>query len=93
MSWFNKLFPSKIRTNDNKKKSIPEGLWTKCQACNAVLFRAELERNCDVCPKCDFHNRISARKRLDIFLDKDIREEIGAHLEPIDRLKFKDTKK
>jgi acetyl-CoA carboxylase carboxyl transferase subunit beta len=93
MSWFHKLFPSKINANDNKKKSIPEGLWTKCQACNAVLFRAELERNCDVCPKCDFHNRISARKRLDLFLDKDIREEIAAHLEPIDRLKFKDTKK
>lgn len=92
MSWFQKLFPSKIRT-EVKKKSIPEGLWTKCQACQAVLFKADLERNLDVCPKCDYHNRISARKRLDQFLDKDVREELGTDIEPKDRLKFKDTKK
>jgi acetyl-CoA carboxylase carboxyl transferase subunit beta len=93
MSWFKKLLPSKIRTTENKKKSIPEGLWTKCLACGAVLFRAELERNLDVCPKCDYHNRISARARLDQFLDKNIREEIGTNIEPQDKLKFKDTKK
>ena len=93
MSWFHKLFPSKIIATENKKKSIPEGLWTKCNACTAVLFRAELERNLDVCPKCEYHNRIGARRRLDIFLDKEGREELGAHLEPVDRLKFKDTKK
>jgi len=93
MSWFNKLFPSKILSNENKKVSIPEGLWTKCQACSAVLFRSELERNCDVCPKCDFHNRISARRRLDLFLDENGREEIAADLAPVDKLKFKDTKK
>ncbi len=93
MSWFQKLLPSKIRASASKKKSIPEGLWTKCQSCSAVLFRAELERNLDVCPKCDYHNRISARTRLDQFLDKDIREEIGSTIEPQDKLKFKDTKK
>lgn len=93
MSWFNKLFPSKIHPSSNKKKSIPEGLWTKCQSCNAVLFRAELESNLEVCPKCDYHNRISARKRIDQFLDKDIREELGTDILPVDKLKFKDTKK
>lgn len=93
MSWFQKLLPSKIRASANKKKSIPEGLWTKCQSCGVVLFRAELERNLDVCPKCNYHNRISARQRLNQFLDKEIREEIGADIEPQDRLKFKDTKK
>lgn len=93
MSWFNKLFPSKVHPSDHKKKSIPEGLWSKCQACSAVLFTAELERNLDVCPKCDYHNRISARKRLDQFLDKDVREELGTSIEPYDRLKFRDTKR
>jgi len=92
MSWFQKLFPSKVRTNE-KKKSIPEGLWTKCPSCSAVLFKVELERNAEVCPKCDYHHRLSARKRLDQFLDKDIREEIGTDIEPVDRLKFKDTKR
>ncbi|MGE3317712.1 MAG: acetyl-CoA carboxylase, carboxyltransferase subunit beta [Candidatus Berkiella sp.] len=93
MSWFQKLFPAKVRSSSVKKKSIPEGLWTKCQACSAVLFKAELERNYDVCPKCDYHNRISARKRIEQFLDKGSREEIGADLEPVDRLRFKDTKR
>lgn len=92
MSWFQKLFPSKVRTNE-KKKSIPEGLWTKCPSCNAVLFRVELERNLEVCPKCDYHHRLTARKRLEQFLDKDMFEEIGANLEPVDKLKFKDTKR
>lgn len=93
MSWFTKLLPSKIRTNTSTKKSIPEGLWTKCDACQAILFKAELERNLDVCPKCDHHARISARRRLEIFLDEDIKEELGKHIEPIDRFKFKDTKR
>ncbi|MBS0286989.1 MAG: acetyl-CoA carboxylase carboxyltransferase subunit beta [Proteobacteria bacterium] len=93
MSWFQKLFPSKIRASNQKKKSIPEGLWTKCNSCLAVLFRAELERNLDVCPKCDYHNRISARTRLSWFLDKALCEEIGQDIEPQDKLKFKDTKK
>ncbi len=93
MSWFQKLLPSKIRTEGAKKKSIPEGLWTKCEGCEAVLFKAELERNQEVCPKCHHHNRLTARKRLDIFLDKTTKEEIGAHIEPVDKLKFKDTKR
>jgi len=93
MSWFEKLIPSRIRTETSSKKSIPEGLWTKCDGCQAVLYRAELERHKDVCPKCDHHHRIGARRRLDLFLDEEGREEIGAELEPIDILKFKDSKK
>lgn len=93
MSWFQKLFPSKVRTEGAKKKSIPEGLWTKCEGCEAVLFKAELERNQEVCPKCQQHHRLTARKRLDLFLDKTAQEEIGAEVEPVDKLKFKDTKR
>lgn len=92
MSWFHKLLPSKIRTTE-KKKSIPEGLWTKCHGCSAVLFRSELERNLEVCPKCSHHHRISARKRLENFLDAGSAQELGEALEPSDRLKFKDTKR
>lgn len=93
MSWFSKLFPSKIRTEVGKKKEIPEGLWTKCPECGNFLFRSELERNLEVCPKCNFHMRIKARKRLDMFLDPNGREEIAEDVLPEDRLKFKDTKK
>ncbi|ADE15079.1 acetyl-CoA carboxylase, carboxyl transferase, beta subunit [Nitrosococcus halophilus Nc 4] len=93
MSWLGKLLPSKIRTEGPKRKSVPEGLWTKCNACDAILYRVELERNMDVCPKCGAHKRISARRRLDVFLDKGYRKEIGANLQPVDALKFKDSKK
>jgi len=93
MSWFEKLIPSKIRTEGNRKRSIPEGLWSKCAACSQIQYRAELERNLDVCPKCGHHNRISARRRLDSFLDPEPREEIGTDIEPLDMLKFKDSKK
>ena len=93
MSWFEKLIPSRIRTDASSKKSIPEGLWIKCKGCSSVLYRAELERNMDVCPKCSHHFRIGARRRLDLFLDEGDREEIGGNLEPIDILKFKDSKK
>ena len=93
MSWYEKLLPSKIRTEGGKKKTVPEGLWTKCQGCGQVLYRAELERTFDVCPKCDFHHRISARKRLEFFLDKEPQAEIGAEIEPVDSLKFRDSKK
>lgn len=93
MSWFQKLVPSRIRTDGTAKKSIPEGLWSKCDGCGAVLYRAELERSMEVCPKCSHHHRIGARRRLDIFLDPEGREEIGANLEPQDMLKFKDSKK
>ncbi len=93
MSWFEKLMPSRIRTEGGNKKAVPEGLWAKCPSCNAVLYRAEMERNMEVCPKCGYHNRIGARRRLDLFLDDDSREEIGAELESGDPLKFKDSKK
>lgn len=93
MSWFQKLVPSKIRTNGSSKGAVPEGLWNKCDDCDAILYKAELERNFEVCPKCDYHMRISGRKRLHLFLDPDYRQEIGEDLRPTDPLKFKDTKK
>jgi acetyl-CoA carboxylase carboxyl transferase subunit beta len=93
MSWFEKLMPRRIRTEGGAKKAVPEGLWTKCPGCGAILYRAEMERNLDVCPKCSFHNRVNARRRLDLFLDPEPREEIGATLEPVDPLKFKDSKR
>jgi acetyl-CoA carboxylase carboxyl transferase subunit beta len=93
MSWFEKLMPSRIRTDAGHKRAVPEGLWTKCPGCNAILYRAEMERNLDVCPKCNHHNRIGARRRLETFLDPEPREEIGANLESVDPLKFKDSKK
>ncbi len=93
MNWFTKLLPSRIRTETSTKKSIPEGLWDKCSACGAVLYRAEIERNLYVCPKCDHHMRVGARWRLDHFLDPEGRIEIGENLKPVDALKFKDLKK
>ncbi len=93
MSWFQKLVPSRIRIQSEKKRQVPEGLWTKCPECQSVLYRVDLERNLDVCPKCAHHFRIGARRRLDLFLDEAPREEIGAELEPVDVLKFKDSKK
>jgi len=93
VSWITKLLPSRIRTEGGTKKAVPEGLWTKCPACQAVLYRAELERNLDVCPKCDHHMRIGARRRLDSFLDEEPRAELGADLQPVDMLKFKDSKR
>lgn len=94
MSWLDKIVPSMSRSNSDRGNSkVPEGLWKKCVKCSAVLYRPELERNLDVCPKCDHHMRIGARKRLDIFLDQEGRSELGAEIEPIDRLKFKDVKK
>ena len=94
MSWFDKLLPPKIKINkDTEKKAVPEGLWRKCTGCGAVLYSAEIESNSDVCPKCSYHMRIGARRRLDLFLDKEPRTEIGANLSPVDALKFKDTRK
>jgi acetyl-CoA carboxylase carboxyl transferase subunit beta len=93
MSWFDILLPTRIRTEGGNKKAVPEGLWNKCPGCGAILYRAEMERNLDVCPKCEYHERIGARRRLDIFLDPEGREEIGASLESSDPLKFKDSKK
>ncbi|WP_425914402.1 acetyl-CoA carboxylase, carboxyltransferase subunit beta [Pseudomonas sp. GWSMS-1] len=87
-----KLIPSIMRS-EVKKSSVPEGLWHKCPSCDAVLYKPELGKTLDVCPKCNHHMRIGARERLDIFLDKEGREELGAELEPVDRLKFRDSKK
>jgi acetyl-CoA carboxylase carboxyl transferase subunit beta len=92
MSWFDKLMPSRIRT-EQRSRSVPEGLWVKCPACSAQLYTAELKRNLHVCPKCDHHLRIGARDRLTLFLDEDSGEEIGASLEPLDPLKFRDARR
>ncbi len=95
MSWFERLIPSRIRTEGStvKRKSIPEGLWHQCSSCSSVLYKQDLERNNDVCPKCGHHQRMNARRRLDTFLDKDGREEIAANVGPVDILTFKDSKK
>jgi len=95
MSWFEKLRPSIIKTEATEKKNIvPEGLWSKCANCNAILYNSELEKNLHVCPKCAHHMRISARTRLQFFLDEGgDREEIGKQIKPVDPLKFKDIKK
>ena len=95
MSWIDKILPSGVRSSEGsaKRAAVPEGLWKKCLKCEAVLYRPDLERNDDVCPKCDHHMRIGARRRLAIFLDEEGREEILADIEPVDRLKFKDKKR
>ena len=92
MSWFEKLMPSRIST-ESRSKSVPEGVWIKCARCDAQLYRNELERNLQVCPKCDFHMRVGARKRLDYFLDPESQTELSTNLEPEDPLKFKDSKR
>ena len=92
MSWFERLIPSKIRTT-GRSRSVPEGVWCKCPACDNVLYRAELERNLMVCPKCDHHQRINARARLQSFLDEDNRHEIATEVKPVDTLRFKDSKR
>lgn len=94
MSWLTKFLPSKIEPSEaQKKKGVPEGLWSKCPDCSSFLFVSELEKNLEVCPKCNYHHRITARKRIEMFLDPVLQMEIAADLEPVDRLKFKDTKK
>ena len=93
MSWFQKFRPSRIRTEGGNKRNVPEGLWTTCTVCTAVLYRPELERNLQVCPKCSHHMRIGARTRLESFLDKGEQRELAASLESVDALGFKDSKK
>lgn len=95
MSWFQKLLPPKIKRkiSSDTKKSVPEGLWSKCPTCESVLYRTDLEKNLEVCPKCGHHHRISARTRLHILLDAEARREIGAEVLPIDSLKFKDSRR
>jgi len=92
MSWFEKLMPSRIST-ESRTKSVPEGVWIKCPVCDAQLYRNELERNVQVCPKCDYHMRIGARKRLEFFLDPESHQELSSSLEPEDPLKFRDSKR
>ena len=92
MTWFEKIIPSRIKT-ERRTRSVPEGLWIKCPACDAVLYRAELERNLQVCPKCAHHLRITARDRLARFLDDGSQREIAAEVEPEDPLKFRDSRK
>ncbi|HEV2212515.1 MAG TPA: acetyl-CoA carboxylase, carboxyltransferase subunit beta [Gammaproteobacteria bacterium] len=94
MNWFKKLVPSRINTEGRTaRRSVPEGLWTKCDECNSVLYRAEVERNLYVCPKCGHHMRLTARQRLDAFLDAGSGVEIGENVEPVDALRFRDSKK
>ena len=94
MSWLEKLLPSKIQQTDpSDRRTVPEGLWVKCPSCETVLYKNDLEENQNVCPKCSHHHRISARKRLDAFLDPEGRYEIGQEVLPMDPLKFKDSRK
>ena len=92
MSWFEKIMPSRIKT-ERRTRSVPEGLWSKCPACDAVLYRAELERNIHVCPKCGHHQRVGARERLLKFLDPGSASELAGGIEPDDPLKFRDSKR
>jgi acetyl-CoA carboxylase carboxyl transferase subunit beta len=96
MTWLNKLLPPKIKRENGqgpRRSNLPEGLWSKCPACEAVLYATDLDNNLQVCPKCSHHNRLSARARLDLLLDPEGRSEIGAEVLPVDSLKFKDSKK
>src|SRR4051812_26451856 len=94
MSWLQKLLPPKIqRTGGAARKQVPEGLWTKCASCDAVLYSTDLEKNQNVCPKCGHHERLGARPRLDALLDADGRFEIGAEVLPLDPLKFRDSRR
>jgi acetyl-CoA carboxylase carboxyl transferase subunit beta len=92
MTWFEKIIPSRIKT-ERRTRSVPEGLWMKCPACDSVLYRPEVERNLQVCPKCAHHMRIGARERLTQFLDPDGTTEIGAEVMPEDPLRFRDSKR
>ena len=93
MSWLKKLLPPKIKREAPSRKSIPEGLWSKCVSCEAVLYRSDLDSNLGVCPKCGHHQRIRARARLDMLLDPEGRFEVGAEVVPVDPLKFKDSRR
>jgi len=93
MSWFTKLLPSRIKTDGASRRTMPEGVWSKCEECSAVLYRAELERNLEVCPKCSHHMRIAARARIENFLDPEPCVEIGSEIKPVDKIKFRDIKK
>ncbi|MCP1659513.1 acetyl-CoA carboxylase, carboxyltransferase subunit beta [Neisseria perflava] len=94
MSWLDKILPPKIKREEKSStSSVPEGLWHKCPSCSATVYSTELKQNASVCPKCNYHNPLSARERLDLLLDENSREEIAANIKPTDPLKFKDSKK
>jgi acetyl-CoA carboxylase carboxyl transferase subunit beta len=96
MGWLNKLLPPKIKRNDSgvaRRSSLPEGLWSKCPACEAVLYATDLANNCNVCPKCGHHKRLEARARIDLLLDAEGRCEIGGEVLPVDSLSFKDSRR
>ena len=95
MSWIDKILPliAKDEGNNKKRASVPEGVWNKCPRCEAVLYKKSLEENADVCPKCEHHLRITARRRIELFLDPGNQLELNAELEPVDILKFKDLKR
>ncbi len=94
MSWMEKILPTGVRKGASRRRAnVPEGVWRKCVKCEAMLYGPELDKNLDVCPKCDHHMRIGARRRIDIFLDDEPREELAVDVEPVDRLKFKDLKR
>ena len=93
MSWLDKILPPKIKRDDSTSSVVPEGLWSKCPSCSATLYATDLQQNSYVCPKCGHHNALSARERLNLLLDEQGREEIGAQIKPVDILKFKDSKK
>ena len=96
MSWLNKLLPPKIKRTEpgvTRKSSLPEGLWSKCPSCEAVLYATDLENNLNVCPKCGHHNRLDSRARIELLLDPEGRFEIGAEVLPVDSLKFKDSRR
>ena len=93
MSWLSKLLPPKVKVDSADKANVPEGLWHKCDKCNEILYHTDLAKNLQVCPKCNHHHQINARKRIDMLMDSEGRIEIGAEVKPIDILKFKDSKK
>lgn len=93
MSWFQKIIPPKIQRRTAARKVVPEGLWSKCPSCDAVLYAADLENNQHVCPQCGHHHRVGARQRLELLLDEEGRKEVGGNVKPVDTLKFKDGKK
>lgn len=93
MSWLSKLLPPKVNVDSSEKANVPEGLWHKCDNCNEILYYTDLEKNLQVCPKCGHHHQLTARQRINVLLDKENRVEIGAEVQPIDILKFQDSKK
>lgn len=93
MSWLDKLIPPRIKRNDHNSRRVPEGVWTKCPSCEAVLYRDDLQNNMSVCPKCDHHLRIAARERINLLLDAEGRYEVGQEVLPVDSLKFRDSKR